>query len=108
MSGNIEQATVQWVKGLKFGVAFTHIHPLETDRLQQLLEALLGSGSYCGGSAGSLNIKPPAAKLIGVKCTASVNVMMRNPQLVPAPWIKIKNSGSSQKAGRQELFEQRK
>jgi len=57
----IEQATVQWVTGLEFGVAFTHMHPLQADRLQQLLETLLGSGRYSGRSAGSLDVKPPAA-----------------------------------------------
>ena len=57
----IEQATVKWVKGLEFGVAFKHIHPLEADRLQQLLEALLGNESYRGRAAKSLTVKPPAA-----------------------------------------------
>ncbi|HXC68064.1 MAG TPA: PilZ domain-containing protein [Nitrospiraceae bacterium] len=57
----IEQATVQWVKGLEFGVAFKHIDPLQADRLQQLLEALVSNGSYRGRSVGSLNVKPPAA-----------------------------------------------
>ncbi len=56
----IERATVKWVKGLEFGAAFEHIHPLQADRLQQLLEMLLGSGSS-GRPAGSLTVKPPAA-----------------------------------------------
>jgi len=42
----IEQATVQWVKGLEFGMVFEHLHPRETHRLQRLLDALLGSRSY--------------------------------------------------------------
>jgi len=52
----IEQATVKWVKGLEFGVAFKHLHPLEADRLQHLLETLLGNRSYR-----SRSVKPPAA-----------------------------------------------
>ena len=57
----IEQAIVKWVKGWEFGVAFKHIHPLQADRLQQLLDTLLGSGAPSGRSAESLNVKPPAA-----------------------------------------------
>lgn len=57
----IEQATVQWVNGLGFGLAFTHFHPLQADRLQHLLEALLGDGSYRGRSDVSLNVRPPVA-----------------------------------------------
>ena len=55
-----EQATVKWVKGLEFGVAFKHIHPLHTDRLKHLLETLIGDGSY-SRPAKLRNMKPPAA-----------------------------------------------
>ncbi len=57
----IEQAIVKWVNGLEFGVAFKHIDPLQADRLQHLLETLLGSGNYRGRSSGPLIVKPPAA-----------------------------------------------
>ena len=57
----IERATVQWVKGLEFGVAFHDLHQREADRLQRLLEGLLGKGSSKGGSAKSLKINPPGA-----------------------------------------------
>ena len=56
----IEQATVQWVNGLEFGVAFKHIHPLQVDRLQHLLETLLANGSNRIRLAES-TVKPPAA-----------------------------------------------
>jgi hypothetical protein len=42
----IEQATVQWVKELEFGLVFEHLHPREAHRLQRLLDAILGSRSY--------------------------------------------------------------
>jgi hypothetical protein len=51
----IEQATVQWVKGLEFGVAFDHLEKREVDRLQCMLDDLLGSGSYSGLPARSPN-----------------------------------------------------
>ena len=57
----IEQATVKWVKGLEFGLAFKRLQPREADQLQHLLEALRDKGSYRGRSAGSQNVKPPAA-----------------------------------------------
>ena len=57
----VEKAIVQWVKGLEFGIAFGHLDKREADQLQRLLDALLESGSYRGRSAGSLNVKPPAA-----------------------------------------------
>ena len=57
----IGRATVQWVKGLECGLAFKQLPPREADRLQQLLEELLESGSYNGPAAGSLKVKPPAA-----------------------------------------------
>lgn len=56
----IEQATVQWVKGLEFGVAFHDLRQREADRLQHFLEALLANGSTRSRSAGS-NVKPPVA-----------------------------------------------
>ena len=59
----IEQATVQWVKGLEFGLVFKHLHPRETHRLQRLLDAILGSRSYRDLAAESPNVKTrlPAA-----------------------------------------------
>jgi hypothetical protein len=57
----IEQATVQWVKGLEFGIAFGHLDKRESDQLQRLLDALLESGSYSGRPAGSLKATPPTA-----------------------------------------------
>jgi len=59
----IEQATVKWVKGLEFRVAFGQLDDRQADRLQRLLDVLIGSGSYSGRPAGSLNVKPrlPAA-----------------------------------------------
>ena len=44
----IERATVQWITGLEFGVAFGLLDAREADRLQRLLNELLGSGSYSG------------------------------------------------------------
>jgi len=46
----IEPATVQWVKGLEFGVAFGHLDEREVERLRRMLDDLLGSGSYSGPS----------------------------------------------------------
>ena len=59
----IEQATVQWVKELEFGLVFEHLHPRETHRLQRLLGAILGSRSYSDLPAESQNVKTrlPAA-----------------------------------------------
>ena len=59
----IEQATVQWVKELEFGLVFEHLHPRETHRLQRLLDAILGSRSYTDLPAESQNVKTrlPAA-----------------------------------------------
>ena len=59
----IQQATVQWVKGLEFGLVFEHLHPRETHRLQRLLDAILGSRSYRDLPAESPNVKTglPAA-----------------------------------------------
>jgi len=59
----IEQATVQWVKGLEFGMVFEHLHPRETHRLQRLLDTLLGSRNYRDLPAESPNVKTrlPAA-----------------------------------------------
>ena len=51
----IEQATVQWVKGLEFGVAFDHLEEQEAVRLQHLLDEWLGSGSYSDLPARSPN-----------------------------------------------------
>ena len=51
----IEQATVQWVKGLEFGVAFEHLDEREANRLQRTLDEFLGSGSYSGLPAPSPN-----------------------------------------------------
>lgn len=51
----IEQATVQWVKGLEFGVAFDHLEEREVDRLQCMLDDLLSSGSYSDLPARSPN-----------------------------------------------------
>lgn len=44
----IESATVQWVKGLEFGVAFEHLDAQQANQLQGLLDDLLCSGSYSG------------------------------------------------------------
>ncbi len=44
----IEQATVQWVKGLEFGVAFNQLHEREAHQLQRLLDAILVSGPSSG------------------------------------------------------------
>ena len=57
----IEQATVKWVKGLEFGIAFKRLQPREADRLQHLLDVLRGKGLYRGRPAGSPHVKPPAA-----------------------------------------------
>ena len=51
----IEQATVQWVKELEFGVSFNHLEEQEVARLQCMLDILLGSGSYSGLPARSSN-----------------------------------------------------
>jgi hypothetical protein len=40
----IEQATVKWVKGWEFGLAFKRLQAQEADQLHRLLEELLGSG----------------------------------------------------------------
>jgi len=40
----IEQATVQWVKGLECGVAFDHLEEQEAVRLRHMLDRCLGSG----------------------------------------------------------------
>jgi|GEM_PF-491466 hypothetical protein len=42
----IEQAIVQRVKGLEFGVAFEHLRQREAERLGHLLDALCGTGIY--------------------------------------------------------------
>lgn len=42
----IDQATVQWVKGLEYGVAFDHLDEGEAGRLQEMLDEFLGMGSY--------------------------------------------------------------
>ena len=42
----IDQATVQWVKGLEYGLAFEYLNEGEADRLQEMLDAFLGMGSY--------------------------------------------------------------
>ena len=57
----IEHATVRWVKGLEFGIAFGQLEKREADRLQHLLNALLESGSYSGRPTGSLNVMPEGA-----------------------------------------------
>jgi PilZ domain-containing protein len=44
----IEQATVKWVKGLEFGMAFEHPDEWEIAQLQRMLDDLLGSGNYSG------------------------------------------------------------
>ena len=44
----IEQATVKWVKGLEFGLAFRRLHEREVHQLQRLLDELLGCGTYSG------------------------------------------------------------
>src|SRR5262249_21846215 len=49
----IEQATVKWVKGWEFGLAFNRLQHQEAHQLQRLLDELLGSGP------------PPAACLLG-------------------------------------------
>lgn len=48
-----ERTTVQWVKGLEFGLAFGRLQLREVDRLQHLLDAL----SHNSGS----HSEPPAA-----------------------------------------------
>jgi len=40
----IEQATVKWVKGWEFGLAFKRLQHQEAAQLQRLLDELLGSG----------------------------------------------------------------
>ncbi|HKP01452.1 MAG TPA: PilZ domain-containing protein [Nitrospiraceae bacterium] len=57
----IGRATVKWVKGLEFGLAFKQLPPREADRLEHLLEEFVESGRYNGRPAGSLKVKPPAA-----------------------------------------------
>lgn len=57
----IERATVKWVKELEFGLAFKRLQPQEADQLEHMLDELLGSGDYGGGSAASRDVKPPAA-----------------------------------------------
>lgn len=42
----INQATVQWVKGLEYGVAFDHLDEGEAGRLQEMLDEFLDRGSY--------------------------------------------------------------
>ena len=42
----IQRATVQWITGLEFGVAFGLLDAFEADRLQRLLDELLDSGRY--------------------------------------------------------------
>src|SRR5262245_43916525 len=37
----IEQATVKWVKGWEFGLAFKRLQPQEADQLQRLIDELL-------------------------------------------------------------------
>ena len=56
-----ERTTVQWIKGLEFGLAFQGLQRREADRLQHLLDALRDSGSDRGRSLRRLNIKPSAA-----------------------------------------------
>ena len=48
----IEQATVKWVKGLEFGLAFKQLQAREANRVEHLLDVLLDSGS--GRDEGSL------------------------------------------------------
>ena len=57
----LERATVKWVKGLEFGLAFKRLQRREADRLQYLLDALHASETYSVRSARSLKVKPPAA-----------------------------------------------
>ena len=57
----IERATVKWVKGLEFGLAFKKLQPRQADQLQRLIEALLHTGSSSGRSSGALKGKSPAA-----------------------------------------------
>ena len=38
----IDQATVQWVKGLEYGVVFDDLDKGEADRLQEMLDEFLG------------------------------------------------------------------
>ena len=42
----IDQATVQWVKGLEYGVAFECLDEGEADRLQEMLDEFLDRASY--------------------------------------------------------------
>ncbi|MGH7181128.1 MAG: PilZ domain-containing protein [Nitrospiraceae bacterium] len=42
----IEQATVRWVKGLEFGVAFDHLDKREAHRMECLMDELLSSKRY--------------------------------------------------------------
>lgn len=42
----VNQVGVRWVKGFEFGVAFASINEGEADRLHQMLDDFLDSGSY--------------------------------------------------------------
>ena len=53
-----ERTTVQWIKGLEFGLAFQRLQLREADRLQHLLDALRDSGSDSGRSSRTLNVMP--------------------------------------------------
>ena len=45
----IEQATVKWVKGWEFGLAFKRLQHQEADQLECLLNELLGNGPTYSG-----------------------------------------------------------
>lgn len=44
----IERATVKWVKGLEFGLAFDYLDKQQTAQLQQVMDEWLAQRSYSG------------------------------------------------------------
>ena len=52
----IERTIVKWVAGLEFGIAFKQLPHRDADRLERLLEALLGKENYSGRSPRSLKV----------------------------------------------------
>ena len=60
----IERATVKWVKGEEFGIAFDHLDEWGYVRLQQVLDELLARRRYNGLTTETPHTDTPSAPLI--------------------------------------------
>ncbi|MBX3325183.1 MAG: PilZ domain-containing protein [Nitrospira sp.] len=60
----IERATVKWVKGLEFGIAFEHHDERERVRLREVLDELLASRRYSGLTTAAPHTDMPGSRLV--------------------------------------------